>query len=186
MGYAIVNTGAGVTTVPAEAGGICQVATTLFHAVWWSGLPVVERNWHSYWIGTYGRAPSGLQGLDATIAPPEKDFRFKNTTGNWLLIKSSADGKNVTFQIYGVNPGWHVSVSGPVITNRVKTSQATITEYNAQLPAGKKVLVEHAQDGFSASITRTVTDSSGKVIDNWTARSRYLPAHNRYLVGTGN
>jgi vancomycin resistance protein YoaR len=186
MGYAIVHTDAGLTTVPAEAGGICQVATTLFHSVFWAGLPVVERNWHSYWISTYGRKPSGLQGLDATIAPPEKDFRFKNTTGNWILVKATADGTNVTFQLYGVNTGWKVSVSGPVISSPVKTSTAPITEYSDQLPAGKKVLVEHAQDGFRASITRTVTDGSGNVIDKWTAKSVYAPAHNRYLVGTGN
>src|SRR5205823_6038632 len=69
MGYAIVNSPKGITTVPAEAGGICQVANTLFHSVFWAGLLVVERNWHSYWLGLYGRPPSGLRGLDATIAP---------------------------------------------------------------------------------------------------------------------
>lgn len=186
MGYAIVSNGSGgLTTVPAEAGGICQVATTLFHSVFWAGLPIVERNWHSYWIGLYGVRPSGLQGLDATIAPPEKDFRFKNTTGNWLLIRSSADGKNVTFQVYGVNPGWKVNVSGPVITKPVKTNPAMITEYSNKLPAGKTVLVEHAQDGFDAQITRTVVDGSGSVVDKWVARSHYQPAHNRTLIGTG-
>jgi vancomycin resistance protein YoaR len=186
MGYAIVHTERGLTTVPAEAGGICQVATTLFHSVFWAGLPVVERNWHSYWIGTYGRKPTGMQGLDATIAPPEKDFRFKNTTGHWILIKATADGQTVNFQLYGVNPGWKVNVSGPVITSIVKTTSEPITEYSSQLPAGKKVLVEHAQDGFRASITRTVTDAGGNVLDAWTAKSIYAPAHNRYLIGTGN
>jgi vancomycin resistance protein YoaR len=185
MGYMIINQGGNVTTVPAEAGGICQVATTLFHAVFWAGLPIVERNWHSYWIATYGVPPSGMQGLDATIAPPEKDFRFKNTTGNWLLIRASADGKTITFQIYGVNPGWKVSVSKPVITNVVKTDRTPVTEYSDKLPAGKKVMVEHAQDGFSATITRTVTDANGNVVDHWVAKSRYVPARDRYLVGTG-
>ncbi|MBF6613971.1 MAG: peptidoglycan binding domain-containing protein [Chloroflexi bacterium] len=185
MGYGIVGTGSSLTTVPSVAGGICQVSTTLFHSVFWAGLPMVERNWHSYWISLYGVAPSGLQGLDATISPPDLDFRFKNTTGNWLLIKATADGKNVTFQLYGVNPNWKVSVSGPVITNRVKTDPTMITEYNDQLPAGKTVLVEHAQDGFTATIKRVVTDASGKIVDDWTARSTYQPAHNRTLVGTG-
>ena len=185
MGYMIINNGEGITTVPAEAGGICQVSTTLFHSVFWAGLQIEERNWHSYWIGTYGRAPSGLPGLDATIAPPEKDFRFRNNTGNWIHIRATADGKNVTFSLYGVKPGWTVNVGKPVITNTVKTDTTPITEYSDKLPAGKKVLVEHAQDGFSSSITRVVTDSSGKVIDTWTAKSRYAPAHERYLIGTG-
>jgi vancomycin resistance protein YoaR len=186
MGYAIVHGPKGITTVPAEAGGICQVSTTLFHAVFRAGIPIVERNWHSYWISTYGRPPSGLQGLDATIAPPEKDFRFKNTTGHWLLIKATADGKNVTFEIYGVNPGWKVNIGKPVITNPVKTTMDPITEYSDQLPKGKKVLVEHAQDGFDSSISRTVTDANGNVIDQWTAKSHYAPAHERYLIGTAD
>ena len=58
MGYMIVSDGDSLTTVPAEAGGICQVATTLFQASFWSGLQMVERNWHSYWIGSYGVAPT--------------------------------------------------------------------------------------------------------------------------------
>lgn len=185
MGYAIMHTPTGLTTVPAEAGGICQVSTTLFHSVFRAGIPIVERNWHSYWIGLYGRPPSGLQGLDATIAPPEKDFRFKNTTGNWLLIRATADGKNVTFELYGVNPHWNVSIAEPVITNRVKTSQDMITEKSSALAAGKEVVVEHAQDGFDSAITRVITDAGGNVVDKWTARSHYQPAHNRTLIGTG-
>ncbi|HKP53849.1 MAG TPA: peptidoglycan binding domain-containing protein [Chloroflexia bacterium] len=185
MGYMIVNTGEGITTVPAEAGGICQVATTLFHAAFWSGLQMVERNWHSYWISSYGVAPSGLKGLDATIAPPEKDFRFKNNTGNWLLLRATAEKGILTFKIYGVSTGWKVTASDPVITNIVKTDRTPITEETDKLPEGKKVLVEHAQDGFSSSITRTVKDSDGKVIDTWVAKSRYAPAHDRTLVGTG-
>jgi len=185
MGYMIINTGNGITTVPAEAGGICQVSTTLFHSVFWAGLQIEERNWHSYWISTYGQAPSGLPGLDATIAPPEKDFRFRNNTGNWVLIKATADGKTVNFSLYGVKPGWKVSVGKPVITNTVKTDRTPVTEYSDKLPAGKQVLVERPQDGFNASITRTVTDANGNVIDQWTAKSRYAPARERYLIGTG-
>jgi vancomycin resistance protein YoaR len=186
MGYMIVGTGDGnLTTVPAEAGGICQVATTLFHSAFWSGLPMVERNWHSYWIASYGVAPTGLKGLDATIAPPEKDFRFKNNTGNWILIRMTTNNGILTSKIYGVDQGWKVTASDPVITNIVKTDRTPITEETDKLPEGKKVLVEHAQDGFNASITRTVKDKDGNVIDTWVAKSRYAPAHERTLVGTG-
>lgn len=186
MGYAIMHTDDGsLTTVPAEAGGICQVSTTLFHAVFHAGLPVVERHWHSYWIGIYGVAPTGLQGLDATIAPPDLDFRWKNSTSNWILIKATADGKNVRFELWGVNPHWTVKVAGPVITNVVPTTQDMIYEDSDALPKGQTVQVEHAQNGFDASITRTVTDSSGNVVDKWTANSHYEPAHDRTLTGTG-
>lgn len=187
MGFGIQGDGqGGLTTVPSEAGGICQVSTTLFHAVFRGGLQVVERNWHSYWINLYGIAPTGLQGLDATIAPPYKDFRFKNNTGNWILLKAIPDGKNLTFQIWGVDPHWSVSIGKPVITNRRPTSTQDIIEYSADWPASSgKVMVEHAADGFDSSISRVVTDAAGNVIDQWTARSSYQPAYNRYLIGTG-
>lgn len=183
MGYAIQGDGnGGLTTVPAEAGGICQVSTTLYHAVFRAGLQVVERNWHSYWISIYGIAPTGLQGLDATIAPPYKDFRFRNNTGNWLLIKAIPDGKNLTFQLWGVDPHWTVAIGKPVITNIRPTSQAKVIEYSDALPPGSgEVMVEHAQNGFDSSITRVVSDSNGNVIDKWTTTSSYMPAYNRYL-----
>ncbi|HET7080318.1 MAG TPA: peptidoglycan binding domain-containing protein, partial [Chloroflexia bacterium] len=43
MGWAILVQAGNATTIPSEAGGICQVATTLFHPVFWAGLPIVER-----------------------------------------------------------------------------------------------------------------------------------------------
>ena len=48
-----------MVTIPSEGGGICQVATTLFQSVFWSGYQITERNWHSYWIPRYGLAPRG-------------------------------------------------------------------------------------------------------------------------------
>jgi vancomycin resistance protein YoaR len=185
MGYMIINSGGEVKTIPAEAGGICQVSTTLFHSVFWGGLEIVERNWHSYWIATYGQAPSGLQGLDSTIAPPEKDFRFRNNTGNWILIRATASKGKLVFKLYGVDPGWKVTASDPVITNKVKTNPEPIREETDKLPKGKEVKVENAQDGFTSSITRTVVDADGNVLEKWTAKSRYVPARNRYLIGTG-
>ena len=130
--------------------------------------------------------PAGLRGLDATIAPPYKDFRFKNNTGNWILIKGMWGKPNIRFEIWGTNPGWNVQIGQPVITNIVKTSQAEVVEYSAELPASSgKVRVEYAQDGFTSSIHRVVRDSSGNVVDDWYANSRYQPARNRFLIGTG-
>jgi vancomycin resistance protein YoaR len=183
MGYGIVSDGVNVTTVPSEAGGICQVSTTLFHSVFWAGLPITERNYHSYWIATYGREPSGLQGLDATIAPPEKNFRWRNPTSGWILIKAQAGGGLVNFELWGTNPGWKVEVDKPVITNIVQTSKKPIYENSNMLPWGTTRMVEHAQNGFTSDIARRVYAADGTLIDEWHAKSRYLPAHDRYLVG---
>jgi vancomycin resistance protein YoaR len=186
MGYGIIHDSEGnLTTVPAEAGGICQVATTFFQSAYWAGLPVVERRNHSYWIPRYGQGTSGRMGLDATISPPEQDLRVKNTTGNWIRIHAFSNGEIVLFELYGVNPGWTVKVSEPVIKNTVKTTSTVIYEESDMLPKGQQVMVEHRQDGFDASITRKVYDTGGNLIDTVTLYSHYAPAHDRMLTGTG-
>jgi vancomycin resistance protein YoaR len=185
MGWAILVQAGNATTIPSEAGGICQVATTLFHPVFWAGLPIVERHHHSYWIASYGLKPLGMQGLDATISPPDSDFRFKNTTGNWLLIRAIGDHQNVRVELWGTNPGWRVKVDQPVITNVVRTDRTPRQQTSDKLPAGRKVMVEHAQDGFTSDIHRQVFDKSGAKIDDWHAQGTYLPSHDTYVTGTG-
>jgi vancomycin resistance protein YoaR len=186
VGYGIVATSNGsVSTVPSVGGGICQVATTLFHAAFWAGLPIVQRSWHLYWIPLYGQPPSGITGLDATVdTDAGLDLKFKNTTNDWIAIQSSSDGTNVNFSIWGTDPGWNVKVDDPVVTNVVKANTAMQYEQSDQLAAGTSVLVEHAEDGFDATVHRQVS-KDGKVIDDLTLKSHYLPSGNVTLQGTG-
>jgi vancomycin resistance protein YoaR len=186
VGYGIIATSNGsVSTVPSVGGGICQVATTLFHAAFWAGLPIVERSWHLYWIPTYGQPPSGITGLDATVdTDAGLDLKFKNTTNDWIAIESSSDGTNVNFSIWGTDPGWNVKVDDPVVTNVVKANTEMQYEQSDQLAAGTSVLVEHAEDGFDVTVHRQVLKDD-KVIDDLNLKSHYLPSGNVTLQGTG-
>lgn len=76
-------------------GGICQVSSTLYNAVRQADLSVVERTSHSLPV-TY--VPSGF---DATVAYGSLDFRFKNNTNNYILIRGSLANGIVTFNLYG-------------------------------------------------------------------------------------
>ncbi|HYI16134.1 MAG TPA: VanW family protein, partial [Thermomicrobiales bacterium] len=186
-GYGIVGTSNGsISTIPSVGGGICQVATTVFQSVFRSGMPIEERSWHLYWIPRYGQPPSGMKGLDATVDDAYGlDFQFKNTTNDWLAFKSWTDGVNVHFELWGTNPGWEVQVGQPVITNHQTASQEMVYEQTDQLPTGQSVFVEHAEDGFTATIHRTVR-KDGQVIEERDFVSSYAPARNVTLVGTGS
>lgn len=186
LGYGIEQTSNGkVTTVPSVGGGICQVATTAFHAVWWAGMPIVERNWHLYWIPLYGVAPSGITGLDATVdTDAGLDFKFKNVSENWLAVVATADGQNVRFEIWGTDPGWKVQVDDPQVTNTVKADTKMKYENSDTLKKGESVLVEHAADGFDVTLHRRVTKGD-QVIDDVTLKSHYVPSENITMVGTG-
>ena len=108
----------GVHTVPSVAGGICQVATTLFQPVFWSGYQIEERYWHLYWIPAY--TSRGIVGLDATVdSDSGLDFKWINPTDDPVLIQASTDAEHVTFRLYGQKPPWTVQVDDPVVSDRV-------------------------------------------------------------------
>jgi vancomycin resistance protein YoaR len=188
-GFGIVaEEGGGVTTAPVIGGGICQVSTTIFQAAWWAGLPIVERWAHPYWLNGYGQAPRGMKGLDAMVnIEPDwaLDLKFKNTTGNWIALVMIADGENVRAEIHGVNPGWQIDVSEPKITNVVKPDDKMIYTESPELPKGKELRVETAQEGFDASITRVVRDKDGQEVDRYILESTYSASRNTTLRGTG-
>jgi len=183
MAYGIAAGDDGVQTVPSVAGGICQVATTLFQAAFWAGLPIVERHEHPYWIPRYGVPPRGLTGLDTTVDEDSGlDFQFKNTTGGPLLVHATTDGSKVTFQLLGTRPDWQVTVGQPVLSAFVKTDPTYQRQEDPTLEAGRAIQVEEARDGFDAVVTRTVT-RGGQLLERLEVKSHYAPSHNVVLVG---
>lgn len=187
-GFGIVaNESGGVTTAPVIGGGICQVSTTMFQAIYWAGLAIEERWQHPYYLRSYGEAPQGLPGLDAMVnIEPDwvLDLKFRNTTDHWLVVLLTADGENVRARIVGTDPGWDVRVDDPVITNIVRASTEMHYTDSPELENGRTLLVESADDGFDVAITRRVVDD-GKVILEDTTRSTFSPSRNLTLRGTG-
>ena len=189
-GFGIVEDGAGgVTTAPVIGGGICQVSTTIFQAAFWAGLQIDERYSHPYWIQTYGEPPRGMKGLDAMVNIDENygtlDLKFTNTTGNWIAVQVVDDGAVLTARILGTNPGWTVDVSQPEITDIIKPDTGTRYTDTPELADGTKLQVEYAQEGFTATIRRTVTDRAGKVLSDGDLVGSYSASENTILVGTG-
>ncbi len=189
-GFGIVDDGAGgVTTAPVIGGGICQVSTTIFQAAFWAGMQIDERYSHPYWIQTYGEPPRGMKGLDAMVNIDEVngtlDFKFTNTTGNWIAVQVIDDGTVLTARILGTDPGWTVDVSQPDITDVVKPDTSTQYTDSPELPDGTKLQVEYAQEGFTATIHRSITDKDGKVLADGDLVGTYGASENTILVGTG-
>ena len=114
---------------------------------------------------------------------PNLDFKFKNNTGNYLLIQSKVEGSNLEFSIYGTEPKWKIDVDGPIITNVVKADQTPVRQEERSWPAGKELWVERAGDGMDVTIIRKVTD--GDDVRTLTLKAHYLPSKNVLMVGTG-
>jgi len=183
-GWGITLSSTGAQTIPSVAGGICQVATTLFHPIFHAGYAIEERHSHLYWIPSYGQAPLGMKGLDATVDEDYGlDFQFVNTTQDYLLIQSRVEGTSLIFGLFGTKPTWDVKIDGPLITNVVPTDRGQVTQPEPSMPAGRRLQVEGAQDGFDTTIIRTV--SQGNESRTLTLKSQYIPSHNVVLYGTG-
>jgi len=86
------------------AGGVCQVSSTLFNAVRRTNrktdarLRILERNYHSLPV-TYVPA-----GLDATVAWPDRDFKFRNNFVHPIYIRAKIDGSHLVIGIWGRVP----------------------------------------------------------------------------------
>jgi|GEM_PF-351050 len=182
IGFGLSVNNGEMQTVPSVAGGICQVATTLIHAVFWSGYQIEERYPHLYWISSYGQPPRGITGLDTTVDDPTLDFKFVNNSDSYLLIQSSTVGSNLEFDLYGTKPTWKVDVEGPIISNVVKPDTATVRQEESTWDEGRELWVERATDGMDVDIIRRVTQ--GTDVRTLHLKSRYLPAKNVLMVGT--
>ena len=177
------------------AGGICQVATTLFQAVFWSGYQIEERNWHLYWIPSY--TSRNVVGLDATVDEDSGlDFKFANTTQNYLLVQSWIDASyNVNFALYGTPPPWTVKIESIPMMDRVEPETGTLIQEEPTLPKGQRLAVEGAQAEFTSTVVRHVIPtegdertlrmtsrvSTGAQCDHgWYGRSRQRAAYRRW------
>jgi hypothetical protein len=184
VAWGIVNNDGTPETVQADAGGICQVATTLFQAAYWAGLPFVRRYHHLYWIAHYGEPPYGAVGLDATVDFPPVDLRFKNTTSDWILVDAQYDSTHVHIRLRGVSPDWVVTAGKPQISNLVKVDRTLIKRDDPTMAPGTQLMVEAAQDGFDVTLERLVKTKSGDLVDRYVFTNHYEPAHNVMVVGT--
>lgn len=160
-------------------GGICQYATTLFNAVLFAGLPIVDRQAHAFYISHYP------VGRDATVAWGSIDFRFRNDTTRSLLIRSWVEGSAIRVAIVG-KTGRQVSLSTSAFYELRKPTHGQSNPrviYDADLGPGV-VRWEQGVDGRCVKVQRTVRDADGSVLFRDTFVSRYQPLDWVKRVGT--
>lgn len=170
-------------------GGVCQVSTTVYRAALLAGLPFAEWHPHSVRVSFY-ELDGWPVGMDATVFQPETpdagitlDLVISNPTDSWILLQMNTDGETLYADLYGADTGYQVNVSDPVISDETTPGPA-LEKDDPDLPKGERQQTQQAQDGFTATMTRTVT-LDGDVIADDTFVSVYDPVSEAYLVGTG-
>ncbi len=77
-------------------GGICQITSTLYNAVVYANLEIVERSNHQF-VPSYVTA-----SRDATVVYGSIDFKFKNNRDYPIKLVCSVSGGVANFQIFGM------------------------------------------------------------------------------------
>lgn len=161
--------------VPQMGGGICQVATTLFNAVFMSGLPITERTPHSFYIAHYP------MGRDCTVSWDGPDLRWKNTTGSWILVSVVNTPGSITISLYGTSPGYKVTYTTVPFTNNVPFGTDKVSD--PTLPAGTQKVVAPGENGGKTAVTRVVK-KNGSTVRTDVFASEYAPVAQTVNVGT--
>ena len=183
-GYAEALIIYGNRTINGVGGGVCQVSTTLFRAVFFGGYQIVERHPHAYRVLYYEQGPNSPgPGLDATVFVPLVDFKFTNDSQYWLLMETYIYGNQLVWKFYSTSDGRSVTWSSTGPQNVVKAPDPLYKE-NPDLPKGKIKQTDYQADGMDVTVYRTVS-RDGQVISKDTIKTHYLPWRAIYEYGPG-
>lgn len=169
----------GVLT-PGVGGGICQVSTTLFNAVFFAGLPIVERHPHSFYIDHYPI------GRDATVSYGGPDLKFRNDSDRVILISVSATESSV--QVSLASAVWDRTVTYTTTPFRdlrppASSAQKPRRLRDPDMAAGQTAPVEEGIAGRTVNVARTVTRADGTLLLADDFESVYSPKD--YVVRVG-
>ena len=99
-------------------GGICQITSTLYNAVLFANLEIVERSNHQF-VPSYVNA-----SRDATVVYGSIDFKFKNNRNYPIKIVCSVNRGIAKFEIYGLKTENDYEVQ---ITSKITSQNANYT-----------------------------------------------------------
>jgi vancomycin resistance protein YoaR len=177
-GYKTAHTYVANQIVDGIGGGICQVSTTLYNAVLFSDMEVLERSNHTF---TVGYVPFGR---DAAVSYGGLDLKFRNNT-NWPIKLSGrvTSDNRIIFSLIGTNetPGKVIEINPRII----KTINAPIQYINdSSLKVGRTIVKSSGMKGYVVD-TYKVVKINGKVIsEKKIHRSTYIPHPVEILRGT--
>ncbi|MET0999715.1 MAG: VanW family protein [Marmoricola sp.] len=149
-------------------GGVSQIATTTFNAMFFAGLKDVEHKPHSVFIDRYP------EGREATVAWPSLDLRFTNVTPHAVLVKASVRKSTP-------------STEGAATVSMYSTKVWRVTAGKSPRTSFRSPQVRYSQEddceefsgteGFSVDVFRYFRDlDSGKVL----RREKF---HTDYIAG---
>ena len=175
-GYEKAGSYEGGQTVQSYGGGVCQVSTTLYNAVILAELEVTERQNHSMTVAYVPLAQ------DAAIAGDYLDFKFVNNTEHPIYIEGYTQGKELYFNIYGVEtrPANRTIEFETVVISKENPA----TSYTAiELPVGTVTRTQSGHIGYKSQLWKIVKENGVEVSREKFNTSNYKSSPRTIAVG---
>lgn len=160
-------------------GGVCQVATTLYNAVLFSELRIIERQNHSMPVSYVEK------GKDATMYGNQIDFVFENSTKYPMYVESFVSGGKVHMRLYGRDDrsSKRTLKFKPVVLQKIDPPKATYVKDDTLL-AGQEVVKRKGINGYKVKLYKYIYED-GKLMDKQLVNSSYYrPVGPIIRVGT--
>lgn len=134
-------------------GGVSQFTTTLYNAIWWSGLEDVDHRPHSLYFRRYPMV------REATLGWPTPDLKFRNNLEYAIYIKTESTDSSVTVKIFGDNDG--IEVEGFTSDRYWFVEPFEHFMPNEEVMPGEQEMTDEGEPGFTADVTRVITHRDG-------------------------
>ncbi|GGV09648.1 hypothetical protein GCM10010182_31600 [Actinomadura cremea] len=147
-GYVSAPVIMGSRVVNDTGGGICQVSSTLYNAVFRAGLDIQKARAHTMWIPEYP------DGREAAVAYPDLDFLWRNDTAHPVRIEVDYTDSSLTVGLWGERR-YEV---------RSETSERyDRTPYGTAVGSGSRCVPTTGREGFEIDVWRVLLEDGRKV-----------------------
>jgi len=143
----------------AFGGGVSQVSTTLFNAVFFSGVRIEQYTPHSFYIARYP------EGREATLSWPDVDQKWTNDSGSGILISSYLEGNDLTVTFFGTKK-WDIEA--------VKGPRRNVVQPKTIVDARQGCVPQSPNPGFDVTVTR-IFKKDGVQVKTSTFNTHYAP-----------
>ena len=167
-GYKLAGAYSAGELIESYGGGVCQVSSTIYNAVLYANLEIIERYNHSA-VVSYVDA-----GRDATVSYGSRDFKFKNSRSYAIKIKASAQNGILTMEIWGIqeNEEYLIEISSEV-TDIIECNIKYI--YDSKLGKDEEVVDTIGANGVKSITYKTIKRNGVVISKNVLSEDNYNP-----------
>lgn len=168
--------GADLSYEDSVGGGVSQLSTTLYNAVFFGCYKDVTHSVHALYISRYP------MGREATLNYPGIDNQFQNDSASGILMKAYYSSGSVTVALYGNKAGRACHAEGPNILETIPSTPEYIAD--PALPAGQEKAIAEGHTGYVVENFRVI-DTPGQPQKRERYVEHYSMSKTKIARGTG-